>query len=173
MSFNDHRPTALAAGLFLALISGASAQDAALSKTIALISNDAAWGDVLLKTTPCSLPEENSCSNLNASASPQKTKTAALTPLQSFSGHSSSSASPNGNNPDEIASAIAPALDKLAKKKALGASPSEKIMATVESQTTPAIHGGNGTFTTLPAGVSRMNQAAKQTLHSLSKQDGQ
>jgi hypothetical protein len=172
MSSNYNGLIALVAGLLFSPLSGASAQGSAVGKTLAFISDDAAWGDVLLKTESCSIPGESSCSRLNSVAAPiapQAKNTAALTPLESFS-HDSS---PHGNNPDEIASVIAPALDKLSKTNAATISPIEKIAAKSLLKVSPTIHGGNGTFITLPAGVGRMNQATKQTIHALSKQDGQ
>ncbi len=154
-----------AALILIALAPEVFAQNSALGKTLSFIPNDEAWGDVVEKTQPCSVPGEASCSQFNI-------EDKSLTPLQSFSNRSDASAIPNQNNPAEVSNALTPALTSLMKGKATALEVSKNSpRRTLKNP--PPIRGGNGTFITLPFGVQRINQTTKKTLHSLSKDNGQ
>lgn len=154
---------ALAAVFFALSPSPTFAQGSPVGKTFALMPDDAAWGDVIAKTQPCSVPGESSCSKLNSLA--------AAAPLKSFSQGSAPTALVNQNNPEEVADAVIPALNRLPKGKSSGAISIEKVVSQPTLKNPPAIRGGNGTFTTLPAAVNRMSQSAQKTVRSLSPKD--
>ncbi len=151
--------------VFLSLSPSVRAQEASIRKTLALIPDDQAWGDVVENTQPCSVPGEASCSRFNASNKP-------LTPLESFSAQSSPVAISNQNDPAKVSNDLAPALASLVKGKAVIAqTPNTSIRKVFKN--TPAIRGGNGTFITLPSGVQRVNQTTRKTLKSLSNDNNQ
>ncbi len=150
----------------MAFTVSAKAQNSSLGKTFSLIPNDEAWGDVVQKTQPCSVPGEASCAQFNV-------KDKSLTPLQSFSAQSDVVATPNQNDPSKSANALAPALTSLAHVKVKRALQSPETVSRAAFKNPPAIHGGNGTFITLPSGVQRVNQTTRKTLKSLSKDNGQ
>jgi hypothetical protein len=154
-----------AALIFLALEPSVQAQEASMRKTLSLIPDDQAWGDVVENTQPCSVPGEASCSRFNASNKP-------LTPLQSFSAQSSPTAVSNQNDPAKVSNALAPALASLVKEKALAAKTPKTALRNI-LKNPPSIHGGNGTFITLPSGVQRVNQTTRKTLKSLSNDPNQ
>ena len=81
--------------VFLSLAPLVQAQEASIRKTLSLIPDDQAWGDVVENTQPCSVPGEASCSRFTASNKP-------LTPLQSFSAQSSPAISSNQNDPAKV-----------------------------------------------------------------------
>ncbi len=149
----------------LAFVASAEAQNSAVGKTLVLIPNDEAWGDVVQKTQPCSVPGEASCAQF-------KTQDKSLTPLESFSQGSSGTALINQNDPSTLAQALTPALTSLTKGK-ISSIQTPKTAFHAVLKNPPMIRGGNGTFTTLPNGVQRMNQTTKKTLNSLSKDNRQ
>lgn len=151
--------------VFLSLAPLVQAQEASIRKTLSLIPEDQAWGDVVENTQPCSVPGEASCSRFTASNKP-------LTPLQSFSAQSSPAISSNENDPAKVSNALAPALASLVKEKALAAKTPKTAFQKV-LKNPPLIHGGNGTFITLPSGVQRVNQTTQKTLKSLSNDNNQ